>query len=405
MAPEPVTPAPAYCKPVKDADGRYVCAVCGFRDTANPDRPFRRQCPGGRPATMPAMHRRAWSVTAALGQFVADRLHFVGKAEYARRLAICDRCEHRDGDWCRACGCSLTVKAKGRVWQCTFHRWHPGGEDMVARGRPHTYIRTADLVAEAERLAEFLPEDLTAVIGVARSGMIPAAAIAAKLHLPLFAMPPEGPVVDCGAGFRLKDTREQLGDGQLARPLVVDDTICAGVALGRARKALARDLPGATIRTAVIYSTPHNVGLADYVAVALPVPHWLEWNLYNSSLVCGAAFDLDGVIHGHRGRPMQLPRRTPVLAIVTARLQRERPATVRWLRKWGVRYRRLIMGPWNTLADRDQPGVVAQWKADVYRELTGASLYVESEPGLAREIAHRSKKRTLCPRTGEVFTP
>lgn len=403
MDPQPVTPA--YCQPVKDAEGRYVCAVCGFRDQANPDRPFRRQCPGGGRAQMPSLGRRAWSVTAALGQFVADGLHFVDKAEYRRRLDICDRCEHRGGDWCHACGCSLTVKAKGRVWQCTFHKWHRGGEDMVARGKPHTYIRTADLVTEAERLADFLPPDLTAIIGVARSGLIPASTLAARLHLPLYAMPPEGPVVDCRAGFRLRDRREQLGDGQLARPLVVDDTICAGVALKRARQALARELPDATIRTAVIYATPHHVDLADYVGTALPVPHWLEWNLYNSSLVCGAAFDLDGVICGDRGRPMQLPRRTPVAAIVTARLERERPATVRWLERWGVRYRQLTMGPWASNAERDQPGRVAEWKADVYRKLTGASLYVESEPGLAREIARRSKKRTLCPRTGEVFTP
>jgi len=276
---------------------------------------------------------------------------------------------------------------------------HQHHAPLVRSVPEYTYIRTTDLVSDTIRLAEHLPCDFDAIVGVPRSGMLPASLLAMHLHLPLFSIDGREPrLVDVGHGDRLKDTPRG------SRLLLIDDTICTGRSMAEARGALAAGWPDSEIATAAVYATPQNLAAVDFAACRLPTPHWLEWNLFNSGLVADMAFDLDGVIHGHRGRPLYLPRKTAVGAIITARFECQRAPTEEWLAEHGVLYERLLMGPWQSTADRNVPGHVARWKADRYCDLA-VKLYIESEPGLAREIARLSGKRTLCPATAEVFGP
>ena len=58
------------------------------------------------------------------------------------------------------------------------------------RPRPR-FISTTQLITGALRLVPRLPPDLSAVVGVARSGLLPATALATALHLPLYALDQE----------------------------------------------------------------------------------------------------------------------------------------------------------------------------------------------------------------------
>lgn len=73
----------------------------------------------------PGLIRKAWNLAAATAAFIADGMQTVDEVEFARRLAICDTCDQRQENRCRACGCNLDLKARGRVMQCPLSKWGP----------------------------------------------------------------------------------------------------------------------------------------------------------------------------------------------------------------------------------------------------------------------------------------
>lgn len=73
----------------------------------------------------PSLPRQAWNLARSLADFVADGCRTVGEEDYRRRLEICDGCYARRGNRCLKCGCRLSVKARGRVFQCPLDKWPP----------------------------------------------------------------------------------------------------------------------------------------------------------------------------------------------------------------------------------------------------------------------------------------
>lgn len=76
----------------------------------------------------PSLPRRAWNLTKALLDFVADGARTVDQTTYEKRLTVCDGCEERQGNSCRQCGCRLGLKARGRAFQCPLGRWEESEE-------------------------------------------------------------------------------------------------------------------------------------------------------------------------------------------------------------------------------------------------------------------------------------
>lgn len=273
---------------------------------------------------------------------------------------------------------------------------------------PWRLVTTAGLVEAATReLLPRLPPDLSGVCGVSRSGMLPAAALAAHLHLPLWEVNQHaGKPRQLGLGVR--------GAHGAAGPLlVVDDTVYSGRAMTQLRRRL-----GDAYRYAAVFALPGSEGVCDFVGQMLPSPHLLEWNLVNSlpfgghsedpAMRGGVALDFDGVICVNptaeevrnplwleHAKPLLLPRMREVPLVVTARHEDYRQYTLGWCARWGVSIRNLEM--W-----REEYGDVARWKAKIYANSV-CSLYVESEPGLAEAIAMHSGKPVACPAVGKVF--
>jgi hypothetical protein len=72
---------------------------------------------------MPSAARRAWNLAGALASFVCDGCAMVSREDYEARLAMCDTCDRRDGNWCAQCGCNLSMKARGRAFRCPLGKW------------------------------------------------------------------------------------------------------------------------------------------------------------------------------------------------------------------------------------------------------------------------------------------
>lgn len=299
----------------------------------------------------------------------------------------------------------------------------------VARPAPPAgrieWIRTSRMVADALRLVPALPPSLAGVAGIPRSGMIPATVLATHLHLPLFELTDRGRLNRLGHGSRGYGFGFPAAD-EKAPLLVVDDTLYSGRAMRRTRNLL-RHRPSIL---AVVYARPEAVQAVDLYASALPSPHVLEWNWANNGTLAGnatdpiygrgIACDFDGILcldptvpdsdtpeglERYRrwlesARPLYLPRCAPVPLILTARLERFRPETEAWLKRWGFRWKRLVMHPADLPSAR---GDVAAWKAREYAA-SGCGFYAESDPGQAERIWRLSGKPVICPAAGRVWS-
>ncbi|WP_429283003.1 phosphoribosyltransferase family protein [Paraburkholderia sp. GAS41] len=264
------------------------------------------------------------------------------------------------------------------------------------------------------RLSDF--RDVDCVVGVPRSGFVPASILALNLNVPLVHLH------DFLAGDTTQTYTRRIGDKHaklesaghnVLKVLIVDDATSNGVTFGDIRKKFSeRGLDQRfDIQYMAAYCTPSGRQHVDRFLEEVPTPRVFEWNLMhhvNTQFYC---VDLDGVLcddptvdenddgPGYEqfclnARPKFVPT-VPVGAIVTARLEKYRPQTEDWLKRNGVVYRRLVMCNLPTGAERRRLKAHAAMKADVYKTL-GGMLFVESDPEQARTIHLATGKPVFC---------
>ena len=283
---------------------------------------------------------------------------------------------------------------------------------QIAAPFPHkfSWVPTAQLIRDSIVLAGILPHDCSGIVGVPRSGMIPASVIAAHLHLPLYSFH-NGGVVKVSVGA----SRGNVARGGTGRLAVVDDTTFSGVQMQKT-KLLMRDLDAVYAVVYVNPLRPKSVNVVDLYAKSLPAPHVLEWNWANNGPLtgkwadvpgygAGIAIDLDGiVVHdefsgGRTGSPYMVPRMYPVPLIVTGRSEAHKRPTEAFLRNLRVQWSQLEMRP------RDvelTPETAAKHKAKHFGE-SKCGIFMESCPEQARMIHEITKKPVICPRAETVF--
>lgn len=334
-----------------------------------------------------------------------------------RSLTYCARqCTDFDTDRCVRYGSSCQDRTR---WLERIIRIRCKREEtatMQCHSTATRFITVDDLRADTMRLIGRLPPTITRVVGIARSGIIPASILATMLHVPLWSTSPRG-LVDLGTTYRLR-----VPESHQEHVLVVDDTAFSGKAIDRYGDQAAKRWPGAKITRCVIYAAPKATGGLDLWAVRLPKPHYLQWHMFNSPLAT-AAMDFDGILcddcppedddDGPRylrflaeARPKYYVRFQAIPLIATARLHRPdyRRLTIEWLRRHGTRCRHLEMGPWASQAERARPRAVEAFKARVFKQ-SKLPVFIESDPGQARRIAAMSRKPVICPAARLVFRP
>lgn len=265
---------------------------------------------------------------------------------------------------------------------------------------PWEWVSLARLTRDTIAFGARVPRPLCGIGGVVRSGMIPASILATLLHLPLWEIGEEGDPRQLRSGNRGKGINEQ---GPL---LIVDDTVWAGTARQKVRKALA----GVPHLYAAIYVRDGMESFVDLYHQTLTKLHVLEWNWHTNGGVRswnqdrskgrGFAIDLDGIVchdehsGGPPGEPFMVPRAHPVPYIVTGRGEEDRARTVSQLRNWGCQYENLVMRPTSVPFTVDS---IAYFKSAEFRK-SGCELFIESCPNQAALIAHHTNKAVICPK-------
>jgi len=275
------------------------------------------------------------------------------------------------------------------------------------------FIWTRELLDGVVGIHGRLPAEVSGVCGIARSGLLPASMLAVLRHLPLFSVGCCS-VLALGGGGRLSGVKLEAGP-----VAVIDDTVSSGWSMHSVEPLVKWWFPGREILRVAVFVRPQAAAEVDFYWAGLGGPHFLEWNFFNSGVGEGSATDFDGILCEEISavddddgpgyvralefaRPLQLPRFRGVAGIVTGRLERYRGVTEGWLRRWGVRFGWLEMGPWGSAIERGGASEVAQWKAGVLAR-RGPVRYVESDELQAAVIAASWPREVICPAAGRVW--
>lgn len=251
---------------------------------------------------------------------------------------------------------------------------------------------------------------IDAVVGIPRSGMIPATLIATHLQKPLAEL-------DSFIAGRVCERSQRQIRAKPTRVLLVDDSVNKGGAMAKAVAALRHKDGGLKITRLAVYG-PYQVEnpktVCDIWFEELRGPRCFQWNMWKHIRLFRWCFDMDGVLcrdptktenddgpaylrFMETAEPLWLPVR-PIGHIVTGRLEKYRPQTIAWLKRHGVAFESLTMMPYESKAERMAIGGRGQWKAAEFKRI-GAEFFIESDPKQAAIIARSSGLPVWCTRT------
>ena len=278
----------------------------------------------------------------------------------------------------------------------------------------HLEFRTfADLAYCIRQNLGKLPEDVDLVVGIPRSGMIPAYIIALFMNKKCCSLD------EFLSGTAGSNGARTIKDTKIKKVLVVDDSVFAGREMKRTKEKLEPYAKIYDFVYATVYVKPESKDKVDIWFEEVPAPRVWQWNYLNHSVAEKACFDMDGVLcqdptdeendDGEKYeefiknvKPLYVPT-YKINTIVTSRLEKYRSQTKKWLKKHGVQYKNLVMLDLPTAEERRQKNIHAKFKAEVYKNLPETVLFVESNPSQAREIALLSGKTVICTKNDEVY--
>lgn len=259
-----------------------------------------------------------------------------------------------------------------------------------------------------------LPRDFDLIVGIPRSGMLPANLLALYLNRPYTDLDSfiNGHIYKAGERGHFFDIK------QFRKILIVDDSIASGSALSKCKEQLKPMADSFDIRYAIIYAIPGKERLADYVFDLVPLPRYFQWNILNHTILNKACVDIDGVLcvdptseqndDGERyidfilhAQPLFLPG-AKIGTLVTSRLEKYRKETETWLKNNSINYNKLVMLDLPNKAARMKANCHASHKAQEYKS-THYALFIESSLSQAQQINHLTQKPVLCTENFEMI--
>ena len=300
------------------------------------------------------------------------------------------------------------------------------------------WISYNQLTEDTLALLPQIPKDVDAIVGVSRSGIFPASILAMHLHLPYFIFRRSGylDVVDCGSGWRFldknifhKDKSYDVTLKSFKHVLVVDDNSQSGTSNKITRNNIQKYCNKFTL--ANVYVNKRSNHKPDISTREITFPIFMEWNAFNSiyTKYKRMAFDFDGILCedcyasddddgpkylnfiNNARLKYKVNRKIPL--IVTARIEKYRNPTLKWLERHGMSVDKLIMHPAKTLEERRKDDIAA-YKAKHFQKFCETnsngshwsmitSFFVESNDKQAKRIASLSSGMVICPPSNQVY--
>ncbi len=276
------------------------------------------------------------------------------------------------------------------------------------------YRNVSDLNNIILKRLSILPRDFDLIVGIPRSGMLPANLLALYLNKPYTDIHSflNGHIYKAGERGHFFDSKEY------GKVLVVDDSVSSGSAMNKVKESL-KDLENQfDLKYCTIYMVPGKEKAVDYFFEIVPLPRYFQWNIMNHTVLEKACFDIDGVLcvdpteeqndDGPKyidfilnAPPLFIPG-SKIGTVVTSRLEKYRKETETWLHANKVKYNDLVMLDLPDKEARQRANSHAQHKAKIY--MSGSYvLFVESNLQQAIEINRITKKPVLCTENFEMI--
>lgn len=263
-----------------------------------------------------------------------------------------------------------------------------------------------------------IPHDVDLIVGIPRSGMLPANLLALYLQKPFTDLDSfiNGHIYSCG------ERGSNLELINIKKILIIDDSYALGNAIRAARHKIINSPSflenDYELYFGVIYIVPEAKPELDFFIEKVPRPRVFEWNIFQHKILEEACCDIDGVLcldppidddgeiylnYISNAIPYIIPK-VKINTLVTCRLEKYRDVTESWLRKNGIKYEKLIMLPFKTKEERIKWGKHAEYKAEIYSK-SNCILFIESSLEQAEIINRLSNKLVFCTKTFDFVGP
>ena len=276
------------------------------------------------------------------------------------------------------------------------------------------YRNVKDLNTIILQRLSMIPRDFDLIVGVPRSGMLPANLLALYLNKPYTDIHSflNGHIYKAGARSQFFDISE------FKKILVVDDSIASGSAMVEVKNSLKHLTDQFNIKYCAVYVIPGKEKMVDYFFETVPLPRYFQWNILNHTTLEKACFDIDGVLcadplpeqndDGEKyidfilnAPPLFIPG-SKIGTIVTSRLEKYRKETETWLAANNIKYNDLVMLDLPNMEARQRANNHGDHKAKAYMAKPYV-LFIESEYSQAIEINRITKKPVLCTANFEMI--
>lgn len=276
------------------------------------------------------------------------------------------------------------------------------------------YRNIANMNEDILKRLNILPRDFDLIVGVPRSGMLPANLIALYLSKPFTDIHSfrNGHIYKSGERGQFIDVKE------FKKILIVDDSIASGSAMIKAKELVREMNTDFEISFCAVYVIPGKEKLVDYYFESVPLPRYFQWNILNHTVLEKSCFDIDGVLcvdptseqndDGPKYRdfilnaePLYIPK-AKIGVLVTSRLEKYRPETEEWMRKNNVKYDKLVMLDLPDMKARQKANNHGAHKANTYKN-SAYSLFFESSLSQALEINRITGKPVFCTENFEMI--
>lgn len=276
------------------------------------------------------------------------------------------------------------------------------------------YRNITDLNNIILKKLSIIPRDFDLIVGVPRSGMLPANLLSLYLNRPYTDIHSflNGHIYKAGARSQFFDISE------FKKILVVDDSIASGSAMVEVKESLKHLESKFDIKYCAVYIIAGKEKMIDYFFEIVPLPRYFQWNILNHTTLEKACFDIDGVLCADplpeqnddgpkyiefilNAPPLFIPG-SKIGTVVTSRLEKYRKETETWLKANNIKYNDLVMLDLPDMAARQRANNHGDHKAKAYMSKPYV-LFVESEYHQAVEINRLSKKPVLCTENFEMI--
>lgn len=251
-----------------------------------------------------------------------------------------------------------------------------------------------------------IPNNIDLVVGIPRSGMLPANLISLYLNKPYTDINSflEGKIYACG------DRGKFIKKTEIKNILVVDDSIAHGYAINRAKEQLKNE-PFNFIYF-VVYARTKSKDKVNTYCELLDGERIFEWNLFHhQNILERSCLDIDGVLcrdplpeendDGEKYHKFLLtaePKFIPTVKIktlISCRLEKYRNETMFWLKKHNIEYENLILLNLPNKEARVNWGKYGEYKANEYKK-PQYIFFIESSLKEAQTIKEKTGKSVFC---------